>query len=193
MNFRNWLAGGILVFLCFSCSRGGPELRIAFNREPGICKVAVLPFINQTEREGVGEMLTKVVISEMVKSGLEVTEEGLVRKFLERERCAPGRCAPATLVKKMGREFGVKAVIGGLVTEAREVGDQVTLGFFFWVKDTRDGRFLWGTYYVREGEDYRKVFHFGKISSISGLARKMVEEIVETSMKRSLFRCSVSS
>ncbi len=191
MSFK-WLTGVVLL-MCVSCSGGGPELRIAVNREPGICKVAVLPFINQTDREGVGEMLTRVVISEMVKSGLEVAEEGAIKKFLERERCAPGRCAPATLVKKMGQEFGVKAVVGGVVTEARQVGDQVKLGFFFWVKDTRDGHFMWGTYYVREGEDYRKVFHFGKISSISGLARKMVEEIVETSMERSLFRCRVSS
>ncbi len=193
MNFRRAAWACLLLWMCVSCFGHEPELRIAANREPGICRVAVLPFVNQTKKEGVGEMLTRIVISEMVEQGLDVTEEGVVKRFLERERYLPGTYVSADLIRKMGDEFGVRAVVGGVVTEAREVGQQVKLGFIFWVRDTRDGHFLWGTYYVREGEDYRTVLHFGKISSMSGLAGRMVEEILQASMKRRLFRCRVSS
>ncbi|MBX6422060.1 hypothetical protein [Thermosulfurimonas sp. F29] len=190
---RRWPGLILLVFLVFSCAGKGPRLRIAAHGESGICRVAVLPFVNQTRREGAGELVTRVVIAELVNSGLEVTEEGVVKRFLERERCLPGESIPARVMEKMGEELGIKAVVGGMVTEAREVGDQVRLGFFLWVKDVRDGHFLWGTYYVKDGEDYRKILHFGKVSSLSGLAQRMVHEVVRTSMKRSLFRCRVSS
>ena len=193
LKLKRIILYGTTISLLISCSYGNPKLHIAKNIKNNICRVAVIPFINHTNRQGISELITKVVISELIQSGVEVTEEGEIIRIIKRERYQIINSVPVKIIKKIGQELNVDAVIGGEVTKATKVGKHVCLGFFFWVRDAKNGQFIWETYYIKNGEDYRKILHFGKVSSLSGLAQRMVHEVVRTSMKRSLFRCRVSS
>ncbi len=154
--------------------------------------MAVFPILNESRREGAGKLLGRVLVNEMVKEGIRVYEEGVVRRFLERQRCLPGRYISSEVIRLFGKETGVKLVIEGVVTQALELGEDAVLSFFLWARDTESGNIVWAAYYSKRGTDYRKVFHFGKTSSLSILASKMVRDLVERLKKEKVVRCRSS-
>ena len=54
-----------------------------------------------------------------------------------------------------------------------------TLTLLLLLKETGTGRTLWKTYYHGNGNDYRKVLHFGVVNTLTKLASLMIQDILE--------------
>ncbi len=179
----------ILLVGLFSCVRKEIITKELTNKRFRICKVAIFPFYNLTEKEKLSDILVQMFTIDMVREGIEVVEPGLVKNFLFRERILNPLYIKTETLKKFKYETKVDVVIGGQIIKASQVGDNVKLSLLIWARDTSTGDFIWYTFYKRNGENYRKVFHFGKISSLSALAQRMVEEIIKDWENRGFFKC----
>ncbi len=187
-----WRFLGLFLLLIglWGCGSDLPRVDVTRGVSARPCRVAILPFINQTKHPTVARLVYRVLIAQMVETqSFDVVEEGAVRHFLVMERCPLGQEPPARVVRLLGEKTGAQAVISGEILKAKEEGNDVSLAFNIWVRDAKTGRLLWSTYHSREGEEYRKALHFGRIWTLTGLAQKMVSEIVDSWKKRGLGGC----
>ncbi len=196
MNFKNKKVFHRFIFLILlislsSCFRKGIITKELTSKRLKVCKIAVFPFYNLTKYEKLSDMLVQMFTIDMVRESIEVVEPGLVKNFLFRERILNPLYINAEILKKFKYETGADIVIGGQIIKASQVGDNVKLVLLIWARSTSTGDFIWYTFYRREGEDYRKVFHFGKISSLSALAQRMVEEIIKDWKNRGFLKCEM--
>ncbi|WP_456431522.1 hypothetical protein [Thermosulfuriphilus sp.] len=179
-----------LVIGLWGCGADLPRIDVVRGVSERPCRIAILPFINQTEHPTVARLVYRVLLAQLVGTrSFEVVEEGAVRHFLVIERAPVGQEPPARVVRLLGNKIGAQAVISGEILEAKEEGGNVSLAFNLWVRETKTGRLLWSTYHSRRGEDYRKALHFGRICTITGLAQKMISEIVAEWQKKGLGGC----
>ena len=170
---------GMLLFV-FGCrERRRPRVSLTEKALPRVCRVAVLPFRNQTKTAAAGLMLYRIVMAEMTRSGnFTVIEEGMIRRVLLRGKIFPGRPITPEVRDMINKTAHPDALLSGEVVEAVETVEEVLLAFRMRMRDARTGRLLWTTYYARRGEDYRTVMHFGEIGSLTGLARRMILDVL---------------
>ncbi len=190
MNFKNKLLFLVicLFFFC-SCARKPIVTQKLAVKRIKRCKVAVFPFYNFSKIENLSDVLLQMFTINLAKEGVDVLEPGLVKNFLFRERILSPFYIKTDILKKFGEETKVGIVIGGQIIEASKMGGNVKLSLLIWARDTSTGKFIWCTFYSRTGEDYRKILHFGKISSLNILAQRMIEEVVKDWKERGFFKC----
>lgn len=190
----------LMIFgvLC-SCSVKEPPTVLKQGSLPdggNICRVAVLPFVNQTGFMQADDIFSRVFISELVNSGnYQVSQEGDVRKFLQQMRVLPNQAPDIEQLRAMADRLGVQVVISGTITEMKdknEYGAQAepSLAVVVRIIEGDSGRTLWTTYSRREGQQYRKVMHFGLVNSVTSLAKHVSAEIVESWHKEGFLKCT---
>ncbi|MCK5230037.1 MAG: hypothetical protein KAR13_07215, partial [Desulfobulbaceae bacterium] len=85
MNLYTRLAlSAFLILAVTSCTiNGGPRLiKLGVMPEDRICRLAVLPFVNETDFELGGLIFYRIFMSELVSSGnYVVSQEGDIRKI----------------------------------------------------------------------------------------------------------------
>ena len=199
MNFKGkgWpyvifgLVGVLLIFEgCAGKKRERPLVSLTVKSLPQVCSMAVLPFQNQTKYPAAGLMLYRIFLSEMARSKeFHVVEEGMIRRILLRGKVFPGKPLTPELQSMIYKATHVDALLSGEVVVAEEEKDRIYLAFELKVRETETGRLLWTTYYAREGEDYRKVMHFGEIGTLTGLARQMIIDILKSWHEKRLGGC----
>ncbi len=179
-----------LLILVTGCGAHLPQTELSFKGNKHPCRVAVLPFANETDDFRVGRLVYRVFLSQLVLSReFQVIEEGRIRNFLRLERCLVGKEPPPRVLRNLGERLGVEAIIGGTVLEAKEDRQGVSLAFYIWVRDAKSGTLLWTTYHAREGDDYQKIFHFGRVFTLTKLSERMVHEILNDWKKKDLGGC----
>ncbi len=179
----------LLVMGCAGKQRRHPLVTLAGESRP-VCKIAVLPFQNQTKFSAAGLILYRIVMAEMANRGdFQIVEEGIVRRILLQGKVYPGQAIGIEIRKMIVEATGVEAFLSGEVEEAIEEKDRVHLAFRMRVQEAKTGRLLWTTYYARSGNEYRTVMHFGKIDTLTGLARQMVEDVLLTWQGKGLGGC----
>ncbi len=180
----------ILLFGAVGCAGRLPRVEVLGGTEVRVCKVAVIPFKNESANPVVARMLYRLLLSKMVaEMDFDVVEEGAIRSFMMYEHIMPGQFFSFDLVRLLRERTGAQAVVEGRVIEAEERGGKVVLSYFLWMKDTLTGRLLWSVYHRRTGEDYRRVLHFGKVSLLSELADRMLDETLSELRKKGLKGC----
>lgn len=186
-----------LLAFCGSCTlKVGPETLVAAKaKKHEICRVAVLPFVNET-RKPEGSMLAyRIFLNELIASGLyEVEGEGEVRLFLARNKLLPRDLLDASLYADFARQLQVDAVIKGKVTEMdmkeiRGGGAVPYLALQVEMVEARTGRTVLNTYHRRRGDHYRTAMHFGMVRTISGLVARASQEIFDDWRRKGIGGC----
>ena len=171
-----------LLFL-YGCARQQHFVRQGTDLEH-IRSIAVLPFENFTRDEFAGEKIRRIVITELLTRGVDVTEPGEVTKLLRELNVMSLRSIKTKEIQKVGETLGVDAVMSGSV-EAFGISKginvtypEVTINLM--LLETGSGRIIWS---VRDSTGGASFWtrHFGAEGiPLSEAARKTVKEAIDT-------------
>lgn len=160
-----------------------------------ICRIAVLPFVNQSEYGQAEDIFARVFSSELVNTGnYQVAQEGDVRKFYQQMQVLPNQGLSIEQLRALADRLGAQIIISGTVVEMKDRSDwgavlEPSVAVVVRIIEGASGRTLWVTYIRREGEQYRKIMHFGLVNSITSLTKRVSSEIVEAWQKEGFYRC----
>lgn len=161
-----------------------------------ICRVAVLPFFNQTGYKQADDMFSRVFVSELTNTGnYQVAQEGDVRKFYQQMHVLPNQVLGVEQLRAMADMLGVQVIIAGTVIEMQDKSDfnqrlDPSIAVVLRIIEGSSGRTLWATYNRREGIQYRQIMHFGLVNSLTSLAKHVSAEIVEAWNKEGFLKCT---
>lgn len=179
----------ILVVLVACCSCAGKQSREEVQKfvdfdEMKMCKVALLPFLNNSKFDQGNIVVQRIFAVEMGRIlNMDVAREGDVRKIYREMRIYPNQLPNIEQLKILGSRLEVDGLISGRVVQMREnfgtrsVNPELTLNLQ--IHDAATGRLLLSTYYTKEGRDYRTVMHFGLINTVTELSQIVSGEILE--------------
>ncbi len=190
------IASLLFLFLLVACSSAAPRLdKMAPLPGNFTCRVAVLPFMGTGGYPRGAELFNKVFSTELVSAAaFQVVQEGDVLDLYRQLTIFPTQEPTLEQLKIIGSRLGVQLFIGGDILRMveRRSGRQVVteLTVVLRLYDGRTGKLLWETYYKRRGKDYRAVMHFGRINTITGLARRMSKEIINLWLEQGMNQCS---
>ena len=197
---RSCLGGFVLLMLFLSSGclggAGGPELRQAAPLPEGMCRIAVLPFVNDSDYLLADMIVAKVFSSQLRQSGDFLSaQDGDTYKLYRQLYLLPGQSPNLEQMQIIADRLDVDLLITGTVLEMREDrGDHGSVNpvliLDLQIRDGRSGEVLWTTYHRRSGSDYKKTMHFGTIHTVTGLSRQMAEEIINLWFKKGLSSCS---
>lgn len=178
------LLAGLLLLLA-GCA-GNPRLqtRLIADADTNICNVAVLPFENWTQKSELTLLAGRMFASQLVQSkAFNTVQEGDVGMFLLRQRLLPGTLLYKKHYAALEDQLDLDAVIQGRIVEAGSYNQRggraiPLLSLNVDVYDARNGQLLLNSVHQRRGDDYRKVMHFGVVTTNSGLIEKMSQEII---------------
>jgi hypothetical protein len=143
------------VFICLfafcGCSAKKPnlnqELNNAVTRNSYPRSIAVLPFANQTEVDGVEDFVRVTFYSHLCARPYKDVELQMVDQKLRRSKITDYEKLRQTPVKKLGRLLGCDAVVFGEVTKFDKIFagiySQMAVGLSISIWDTRTGREIW--------------------------------------------------
>ncbi len=184
------------LLLLVACSSATPRLN-RMRPLPGnfTCRVAVLPFLDRGAYPRGAELFGKVFSAELVSAAaFQVVQEGDVLNLYRQLAIYPSQEPSLEQLKIIGSRLGAQLFIGGTILRMAErrdgLGVETELTVVLRIYDGRTGRLLWETYYKRRGKDYRTVMRFGRINTITGLARRMSKEIINLWLKQGMNQCA---
>lgn len=191
MNFKNSLLIVVSLLILVSCASSLPRTKVTSGIKKGsICKIAIIPFENETAYKLGGELVTKAFIAVLVKEGWQVTPEGDVRKILLQERIFPGEEPSLSFYSLIKERLDVDVVIKGRVVEMKmKMIERETIPVIaLWIEgiDANTGKLLWSSYHRRQGDHYRKFLHFGVVRTMTELARRIAIETASQWKKKGL-------
>jgi len=160
-----------------------------------ICRVAVLPFINNSEYNEGDLIAYRIFSSELVRTGkFQLAQEGDVRRIYQQLLLFPNQLPRLEQLRIIADRLDAQILITGTIVEMSEknTGNNVnpTLTLNLQILDAESGRTLWLTHHKQEGKQYRKVMHFGLINTITGLVRIVSDEILELWYANGLKKCT---
>lgn len=190
----------LLALLCAGCSRTAvlplQQQMAPLPTEP-ICRVAVLPFLNDSSFPAADILVAKVFSAQLQEAGKYlVAQDGDIYKTYRQLRIFPGDVPNLEHFRVIADRVNAQVLITGIVLEMREdrgahgsVNPVVVMEVQ--IRDSRSGEVLWTTFHRRQGIEYNKTMHFGTIFTVTGLTQRMAEEILTLWFKKGLHRCNV--
>ncbi|MBW2645491.1 MAG: hypothetical protein JRE23_04810 [Deltaproteobacteria bacterium] len=151
-----------------------------------IKRVAVLPFFNNTNVREAGEVVARAFVEGLFDSkNLQVEFPGNVRKLILSERIIIRKGIGNEHIKLIGKRLNVDAVIIGWVEKyssgVKGQGAAIPLiSINARMVHAESSSVLWIGQHMRRGDDYVTILDFGRINSVAALARKVVDELLET-------------
>ena len=194
---------GSLFFLLSTFLLSGCGTQVPIHRQLAplpagpICRVAVLPFINDSDYPLGDAIVNKVFATNFHKTGnYLILQEGDILKVYQQLQILPGIAPTLEQFQIIADRVNAQLLISGIVLEMREDrGEHGTLIPVIimeaQIRDGRNGEVLWTTLHRRQGSDYKKTMHFGTIHSVTGLSSQMAEEIINLWYKKGLKQCDV--
>jgi len=201
--FYGFLVALFFVFFLNGCGTLGSE-KLPLNRQlsslpPGaICRVAVLPFLNDSDFPLGDAVVSKVFAMQFQDSGnYLVIQEGDILKVYQQLQIMPNAVPTLEQLQIIANRLNAQLLITGIVLEMREDRGQhgtvnPMLIVDIQIRDGRSGETLWNAFHRRQGTDYKKTMHFGTIHTVTGLSRQMAEEIINLWFNKGLTQCDVS-
>jgi polysaccharide biosynthesis protein PelC len=166
---------------------------------PGsICRVAVLPFLNDSDFPLADSIMHKVFAAQFNTSGnYLVIQEGDILKLYQQLHIWPGQAPTPEQLQILSSRLEAQLLITGVVSEMREnAGTHASidpvLAVDVQLRSGDSGDLLWGTFHRRQGTDYRTAMHFGTIHTVTGLSQQVALEIINLWFKKGLQPCDVS-
>lgn len=161
-----------------------------------ICRVAVLPFTNQTDYKQADDIFARVFVSELTNSGnYLIAQEGDVRKFYQQMQVLPNQLPTVEQLRALADRLGAQVLVSGIIVEMKDKSDagqrlDPSLAVIVRIIEGESGRTLWATYNRREGSQYRKIMHFGLVNSVTLLAKNVSAEIVAAWHNEGFRKCT---
>ena len=160
----------------------------------GICRVAVLPPVNRTEYLEGDILVYRVLQNNLTqRPGLLVSQEGDVRRQYHDARLQYGSVPTYEELRVIADRLGVQALILAEITGMHEInkGNLSFPALTGTVKliDGRTGTTIWLSHQSSEGEQYRKVMHFGLVNTMTKLAGIVSDEIFDSWVKNGFGKC----
>jgi hypothetical protein len=192
---------GILVLFIGGCATELPYLERlrALPGDEHICKVAVLPFTSESDYPQSTAITYKVFLAELNRLGdYLVTQEGDVAKLYQEFRILPGQSPTIEQLQLLVNRLDVQLLFTGHIIEMREnpgleegsVNPVLAMRMEL-LGGGRAGETLWSIYHRRQGVDYQKILHFGKINSMAGLSKQVSHELINLILRKGVARCDV--
>lgn len=185
----------ILFLLLQGCGRQVPVVK-KLSQLPlkKSCKLGVLPFINESSYPQGEAIVSKIFLSELVVSDrFQLFPEGDIRELYRQLLLYPNQQPNQEQLKMIGGRLNPDLLIGGILQKMYEkktdnfVDTELTL--LLQLYDGSSGQLLWSTYHRRKGSEYRQFMHMGRINTITGLARRMSQEIITDWLKQGMTPC----
>lgn len=160
------------------------QTRIVSDAETNVCTLAVLPFENWTPKGELALLGSRLFASELVQSGgFNLIQQGDIGMFFLRQRLMPGSLLYKDHYVELAEQFKIDAVIQGRVVKSgsdsrRGLEPVPFLSLHIDMYDAHTGKLLLNSAHQRWGDDYRKLMHFGLVTTSSGLMKKMAQEII---------------
>jgi len=178
----------VLPFLLAGCFFSPSSNVLMAGRPAGnhIQKVAVLPFVNQTQIANASDIVTRAFIQEIFRrQTMQVEFPGNIKNYLINERIILRKGLNAENIRQIGKRFDVDAVIVGCVndfvdTTGRNKNQMPRVSVSARMITSDTCTIVWMGQNSRNGDDYETVLNFGRISSAAELTRKVVREMIET-------------
>ena len=185
-----------VLFFLSGCSATSPGLnKIAPLPGDFSCRVAVVPFIDHGQYPRGAQLFHAVFSSELVSSAaFRLVQEGDLFDIYRQFCIYPTREPDQEQLRMIGSRLGVQIFIGGEILRmiekknGRDIVTEMTVALRIY--DGKSGKILWNTYHKRRGTDYQIVLHFGKINTITGLARNVSKEIIKLWLDQGMAQCS---
>ena len=188
----------LLAFLLGGCATRVPLHTQLSPLPPGpVCRVAVLPFLNDSDFPLGDAIVYKVFATEFQAAGnYLVVQEGEILKVYQQLRILPGEAPTLQQLQIIADRVNAQLLITGIVMEVREDRGEYNsiipaIIMEIALRQGRSGEILWTTFHRRQGTDYKKTMHFGTIHTVTGLSRQMAEEIINLWFDKGLKQCNV--
>ena len=184
-----------LLLLLVGC--GGPphlQTRIMAGADLKVCSIALMPLENWTQQKELPQLVGQSFASQLISSKeFSLVQDGDVGMFMLRQRLRPGTHLYQEHFAALDDQLKLDAIIQGRIVETgtvnRRGGQKVPfLSLYLDMYDARTGHLLLNTVHQRFGDDFRKVMHFGVLTTKSGLAVRMTQEIIEDWLDKGI-RC----
>lgn len=179
-------------------SAGLPQHRQAAPLPQGaVCRVAVLPLINDSKFLAADAVIAKVLSARLQdRTDYLLAQDGDIYKAYRQLWLLPGMVPDLEQLQIIADRVDARMLVTGIVLEMREDrGDHGSVNpvivLELQIRDGRSGEVLWTTFHRRQGIDYKKTMHFGTIHTITGLSRQMVDEIISLWLEKGLTLCNV--
>ncbi len=185
----------LLAALCGCAGQRMPQTRMTAMAETDICRIAIMPFDNRTRDDRAATMAYRVFMAELVgASRFEVEPEGDVGLFRLRHRLFPGEMLLPDQYADLARQMKVDAIVMGRITDIGYDNSRGTLDIPYIALqidlfDVRRGQPVLNTIHRRYGDEYRKMMHFGVITTTTGLMARMSQEIIADWLKKGVGNC----
>ena len=194
----------LLLALATSTLMAGCGPHVYIHPSPGldlINKMAVMPFDNLTKDDKAAEKVRNGFVIETLRTGsFNVIDTGETDRLLQAAGLSynvPDTGVSATieeeaaastqLSKRIGDALGVQAIIVGSVEaySAERVGDQVRpeVSISARLIDAETGIIIWGSTHTRRGGAGFPIFGWGKITSLSVMSQKVIQDMVNSLAK----------
>lgn len=156
----------------------------------GLNKLAVLPLENLTNDKNAHEKIRAILISELLKKGVEVLDPGEVNRALEERKVASVGALRVAELQELGKKLSVDGIIVGSV-ENFEINRGGSVSFVSYPEVTinlrlievNSGKMLWSIRHSKNGLNFW-VRHFGtEPMTLTECAREVVKEAVDTLFK----------
>jgi len=185
----------ILSSLCGCAGQRMPQTRMSAMAQTDICRIAIMPLENRTRDDQAATMAYRVFMAELIGSGqLEVEPEGDVGLFRLRHRLFPGEMLLPDQYADLARQMKVDAIVRGRISDigydnSRGERDIPYIALQFDLFDVRRGHPVLNTIHRRYGDEYRKMMHFGVITTTTGLMGRMSQEIIADWLEKGVGNC----
>jgi hypothetical protein len=172
---------------CPGDSRFGPEERYRSAELDGrVRTVAVLPFVNQTQRRNAGELMALEVTAQLEASGrIHAVEPGVLRAQLVEYRLPMEGGVSLDAARVLLELAGADVIVAGTVRELEDAagGNAPRVEFSMQWLDRRDEAVVWQSTSFRSGDD--RVFFFGQgyVSTAAELACRMARRAVDLAVE----------
>jgi hypothetical protein len=194
----SWLCGLLWTVFIAGCSTALPlHHEITALPSGPICRVAVLPFLNDSEYPLGDAVVSKVFAAQFQQSGdYMMVQDGEILKVYQQLRLLPGTEPSLEQYQIIADRINAQLLNTGILMEMREDrGEHNTVNpmlvLDIQLRDGRNGETLWTIFHRRQGTDYKKTMHFGTIHTMTGLSRQMAVEIINLLYEKGLVQCNV--
>jgi hypothetical protein len=166
---------------CATAGRFGPQISF---RSPALAgsgprNVAVLPFLNETQRRGAGEALALEFVRQFEAAGtFRVVEPGLVRDELLRYRIVMESGVSLDTARVVTELLRTDLLLAGYVRDYED-GGVPRVDFTVLLLDNANSEILWQSTSHNRGNDGVFFFDAGSVGTASGLACRMAREVVD--------------
>ncbi|MDH5298054.1 MAG: hypothetical protein OEV91_03465 [Desulfobulbaceae bacterium] len=188
----------LLAIVAGGCGPRPPQLQqLAPMPQEPLCRIALLPFINESNYAQADLIVYKIFMSELANAAnFDIAQEGDVRKTYRQLRIYPQQQPSFEQLRILADRLNAQMLITGTVHEAQETStgnfNNPSLTISLQLIDARSGRILWNTYHTKKGDQYQKVMHFGMVSTLSGLAQRMSREVISLWLREGMKPCAAS-